>query len=303
MQHIVITGATGLIGNSLLKLLSPFYRITALSRNAVRYANSPNIIFHSWDGKETFTEILENAYAVINLAGENIGGKRWTPRQKQLIIDSRVNAANAVKNSILQCKSKPEVWIQASATGYYGKNKGATFDEYSPEGEHSFLAGVCAAWEKPTNETDIPGLRKIIIRTGVVFSPQSELWKKLIKPFRFRIAVVPGSGRQYLPWIHIDDEISAIKFLLENKECSGIFNLAAPVPATMSAIVKEIKIYKKPLLTLNIPKILVGTVFGKEMTEEIILTDQRVVPSRLLEYGFHFKYGYTGLAIPELLKK
>lgn len=300
-KQIVITGATGLIGSELVNQLKDNYHLILLTRNPHQYASNKCLEYKYWDGKSSIAEIINGCYAIINLVGENIGKKRWSKNQKNLILDSRQNAASSILNSINECNIKPQVWLQASATGYYGQNSNSLFDENSPKGRNSFLADVCESWEKPIKELKDDSVRKVIIRTGVVLATHSDLWKQLTMSFRFGIAATPGSGKQHLPWIHIDDEIEAIVQALQNDSLSGIFNLAAPDTATMKQVVDEIKKYKKSFITVFIPSFFLQILFGKEMTREIVLTDQQVIPKRLLENQFKFKYTNIKDAVKSLI--
>ena len=302
MKRIVITGGTGLIGSDLMSLLEGKYYLTILTRHPKRWPKRNLVEYIYWDGKSEITSILNYTEGIINLIGENIGKKRWNKKQKQTIINSRRNAAIAIKNSIEKCHNKPKVWIQASATGFYGQHDNIVLDEQSPKGENSFLADVCEEWEKPIQELNSPETRKVIIRTGVVLAKKSDLWKQLTMSFRFGVAAIPGSGKQYLPWIHLRDETRAIAFLLENESHSGIFNLVAPGSSTMKDITDRINDKKKAVFKMHIPAWFLSIIFGKEKTREIILTNQRVIPKHLLDEGFTFEYPNIADAIKELIK-
>jgi len=303
MKHIVITGGTGFIGSYLVGSLKNRYKLTILSRNASVYKNKEGVDYAYWDGKSLITDILDGVFAVINLAGENIGGKRWTKVQKNRILQSRADTALAIKESIEKCINEPKLWIQASATGYYGNNDLVMFDEDSPKGTYSFLADVCMEWERSVKELS-PQIktRTVIIRTGVVLSSKTGILKQLISPFDFLLAVIPGRGKQYLPWIHIEDEIRAIYFLLEHESCSGIFNLTAPANTPLVEVARSIKKHYKCILTIYIPKFILKIIFGKRKTNELILVNQSVHPSRILQVGFSFKYDSIQVAIDNLLK-
>lgn len=301
MKKVVITGGTGYLGKHLVNELHKAYKIVILTRNPHKYKNMGNVLYEEWDNLNTIEEKLEEAYAIINLAGENIGSKKWTQDQKKKILNSRITAAQTIKKSIELCNNKPKVWIQASATGYYGVQNHTVFDEGSPKGEGSFLSDVCYEWEKPINALD-SHIRKLIIRTGVVLSLDSSLVKQLIMSFKFGVKSIPGNGGEYLPWIHIEDEVRAIKFLLSHEECSGIFNLTSPESSSMQQIINEIGKYKNSIISLHIPKFFLKLIFGKEMTEEIILTNQKIYPKKLLDAQFQFKYTNIQEAISQIIQ-
>lgn len=302
-KRIVITGATGLIGSKLVELLKKWYTIRILTRNPDRYTNTREVHYVAWDGKSAITDIIDGCFAVVNLAGENIGAKKWTDEEKKRILDSRVNAARAIKNAIENAKIKPQVWVQASATGYYQQATGELLTEESPMASNSFLAKVCDQWEAPINELVLPEVRKVIVRTGVVLAKNSDLWKQLTMSFKFGVAAIPGSGKQHLPWIHIDDEVNAIFQLIIKDKYNGIFNLAAPTPATMEEIVKAISTKKRSLFSIKIPRWFLEFLFGKEKTDEIILTDQQVSPTHLLNSEFEFTYKKIADAVTDLASK
>lgn len=289
-KKIVITGATGLIGSQLVEQLKPLYDLIILTRNPNKREANNSVSIIRWDGVMPIPAIVDGSYAIINLIGENIGSKRWTDRQKKLILDSRKLAAEAIAKSIELCDRKPEVWIQGSATGFYGQATGKADDESSPLAKGAFLATVCEEWERPITGLKCEETRKIIIRTGVVFAQNSDLWKQLNASFAFGIAAIVGSGKQILPWIHIEDEVRAILFLLQNKSSSGCYNLVAPHKTSMADVVAAIQSKKRSFLTLRVPRWFLRLVFGKEKADELILTDQYVVPKRLLQEGFDFKY-------------
>lgn len=308
MKRIIVAGGTGLIGSQLINRLKEKYnKITVLTRTPKKYVSSENINYTFWDGKSLIDDILNNAYAIINLTGENIGRKKWTEGQKNKILYSRLDASRAIFKSISLCSEKPTVWIQASATGYYGNSDERKFYEQSPKGEDSFLSDVCELWEKPVHDfiadIDIDKLRTVIVRTGVVLAKNSDFWKQVLLPFKFGVGVILANGKQSVPWIHIEDEINAILFLLENDSCQGIYNLSAPESARFSEIIDAIKFQKKTLFTLHLPECLLNLVFGKEKTEELILVNQDVSPQRLLEQGYHFSYHTIQPAVSSLLEK
>lgn len=300
-KRVIITGGTGLIGSYLTKRLISDYELILLTRSPQKYKETQSIGYVYWDGESLIPGILEGAYAIINLTGENIGSKRWTSAQKELILRSRSNAAKAIKESIDQCKHKPEVWIQASATGFYGQGSDTILNEYSPKGNSSFLADVCLEWEHPIDELDNPSVRKVIIRTGVVLAKNSDLWKQLTLPFFFKVAVTVGDGSQHLPWIHIDDEVEAIYTILANNDYKGVFNLVSPEDTTMQKLIGEINRKESALISLKLPAWLLSLVFGKEKTNELVLTDQQVYPTRLVETGFRFKYSSIREAVNSLI--
>ena len=303
-MRVVITGATGFIGGALCKALHKDYEVIALSRDAGRAAKSvgetAKVI--EWDGRTTgsWFKQANGAFAIINLAGENVASGRWNESKKAGILHSRLDSAKAVLDAIKQVDKKPAVVIQASAIGYYGPRSDEQLDETSTPGK-GFLANVCRRIESSAEEIEGVGVRCVVIRTGVVLGRDGGAFARLVKPFRFYLGGYLGSGRQWFSWIHLDDEIAAIKFLLENEHLKGVFNLTAPQPVTMKEFCKILgKVLHRPAW-LNVPAFAARLAFG-EMADEMLLSGQKVLPKRLLNTGFDFKYTNVEQALNDITR-
>ena len=288
----VITGATGFIGRALCRLLHKDYEVIALSRDARRAAKSIGDVAKivEWDGRTTGSWFKEanGTFAIINLTGENIGSGRWSESKKADILHSRLGSSKAVLEAVKQMDKKPKVVIQASAIGYYGPRQNEQLDENSTPGK-GFLAGVCRDVESSVEKIEALGIRCIVIRSGVVLGRDGGAFEKLVKPFRFFLGGHLGSGRQWFSWIHLDDEITAIKFLMENENLKGAFNLTAPKPVNMKDFCKILgKVLHRPAW-LNVPAFAARMALG-QMADEMLLSGQKVLPKRLLNTGFDFKY-------------
>ena len=291
-MRVVITGATGFIGGALCKALHKDYEVIALSRDASRAAKSVGDLakVNEWDGRTTgsWFQQANGAFAIINLAGENIASGRWNESKKAGILHSRLDSAGAVLDAIKQMDRKPTVVIQASAIGYYGSRQNEKLDETSTPGK-GFLANVCQRIESYAEEIEGLGVRCVVIRTGVVLGRDGGAFTKLVKPFRFFLGGYLGSGRQWFSWIHLEDEIAAIKYLMENEHLKGVFNLTAPQPVTMKELCVTLgQILHRPVW-LNVPAFAARLAFG-EMADEMLLSGQKVLPKRLLNTGFNFQY-------------
>ena len=298
-MRVVITGATGFIGRVLCKELHKDYEVIALSRDASRAAGIvgdwAKIV--EWDGRTTGSLFKQTngAFAIINLAGENVASGRWNESKKAGILHSRLDSSRAVIEAIKQVDKKPTMVIQASAIGYYGSRADEQLDEDSTPGK-GFLASVCRDVESSAEEIERLGVRCVVIRTGVVLGRDGGALAKLITPFRFYIGGHLGSGRQWFSWIHLDDEIAAIKFLMENENLKGVFNLTAPQPVTMKELCVILgKVLHRPVW-LNVPSFAARLALG-EMADEMLLSGQRVQPNRLLDTGFDFKYANVEQAL------
>ncbi len=302
MERVIITGGTGFIGAPLARQLAAKYEVVVLSRNPARVGSLGNgVKVVAWDGRtaEGWGQLADGAFAIINLAGENLSAGRWTPARKAAIVDSRQQAAQAVIAAISQAAVKPTVLVQASAVGYYGPRGDEKINENEKPGS-TFDATTCVAWEKATDAVEAMGVRRVIIRTGVVIEKTGGALVRMSLPFKLFVGGPVGSGKQYFPWIHLTDEINAIQFLMENKQQKGVFNLAAPNPVTMKEFAVALgKAMGRPSF-MPVPGFALQILFG-EMAS-ILLNGQRVIPNRLLQQGFKFKYGTVDAALSEIYR-
>jgi uncharacterized protein (TIGR01777 family) len=303
-MKIIITGATGFIGRALSAgLLEAGYHVVALSRNADRGREilGGGVVVVEWDGKSSqgWKELANGAYGIVNLVGENISNGRWTQKKKQRILQSRLDAGKAVVEAVAEAKKKPRVVIQSSGIGYYGSTSDEMIDESSPPGK-GFLVEVADQWEASSKQVESLGTRHVIIRTGVVLGSEGGAFPRLLTPFRFFVGGPLGSGKQWLPWIHLHDEVKAIRFLMEKEDLNGPFNLCAPEPITMKEFSQTLgKIMRRPSW-LPIPGLMLRLLFG-QMAEEALLSGQRALPRRLLDGGYRFKYPNLNPALEEIL--
>lgn len=303
-MKVIITGATGFIGRALSReMLEAGYHVVALSRNAGRGRKilGGGVIVVEWDGKSSqgWKELANGAYAIINLAGENISNGRWTQKKKQRILLSRLDAGKAIVEAVAEANEKPRVVIQSSGIGYYGSTSDQMVDESSPPGK-GFLVEVAEQWEASTKQVESLGTRHVIIRTGVVLGSEGGALPRLLTPFRFFVGGPLGSGKQWFPWIHLDDEVKAIRFLMEREGLSGPFNLCAPEPVTMKDFCHTLgKVMGRPS-SFSVPGFMLHLLFG-EMAQEVLLSGQRAMPGRLLKAGYAFRYLNIEYALREIL--
>ncbi|HSH01698.1 MAG TPA: TIGR01777 family oxidoreductase [Anaerolineae bacterium] len=307
-MHILVSGGTGLIGRPLAaRLVNDGHKVTILTRSP-RAADEFEVKVEllAWDGQTTdgWREVINEVDAVIHLAGANVAGEgmfpdRWTPERKQLILQSRLQSGQALVAAIRAAEKKPKLFVQASAIGYYGSDLSAErLAEGSPSGD-DFLAQVCVDWEASTAEVEEMGVRRVILRTGVVFSMAGGALPSLVLPFKFFAGGPVGSGRQWISWIHMDDEIEAIVFLLESESAAGVYNLTAPQALTNRDLATAIgKVMGRPALVPT-PAVAMKLMFGEVAT--VIVEGQHVYPKNLLEAGFKFKYSQVEPALRDLL--
>ncbi len=292
MQRIVITGASGFIGRHLCSDLARDYEVFALSRDArrARTVLGGNVRIYEWDTRTigAWGHIVDDAYAVVNLAGDNIAEGRWNFAKKQDIRRSRIDVSRTMLEAVQLAKHKPHVFIQSSAVGYYGSGGERILTEDDPPGE-SFLADVCQRWESFAYSIRNMGIRTLIIRTAAVIGPGGGMLEKLLPVFRMGLGGWLGSGNRWLSWISIDDQVAAIRFLIEKETADGPYNLTSPEPVTMRTFCQHLaKILKKPCLVRG-PAFVAKLMFG-QMADEVILASQRAHPKRLVDEGFEFKY-------------
>ncbi len=291
-MKIVIIGATGFIGSRLFSFLDKEeYDLTVVSRDVERAREElgDHAEFCEWDGESgtSLDRILKDTWAVINLAGESLASGRWTEKRKEQILNSRTETVQAVVDAINRAERKPEVYIQASAIGYYGSDSKKTFTENDAPG-HNFLAQVSQKWEEATAGLH-PDVRLVLIRTGIVIGADGGALQQMARPFKFGIGGYIGSGKQWFSWIHIDDEIRAIQFFLENKDTQGAYNLVAPNPVRMKTFARELgKVMHRPSW-FPVPGFAIKALMG-QMGNEMLLASQKVSPQRLDEAGFSFHF-------------
>ncbi len=294
-KNILITGGTGFIGRALCReLLANGYSVTVLSRNPDIYRKQfdKDVVFVPWGPPDTtraWETHVEQASAIVNLAGENIAsGVGWSTRKKEAILQSRLQAAQSVVHAVEQARQKPHTLIQSSAIGFYGNRGDEVLNESSPGGQ-GYLADVARQWESSVGSLQAHGVRCVYVRTGIVLGRSEGFLKKVATPFRLGMGGHLGNGRQWLSWVHIEDEVRAIRFLLERPDLSGPFNITAPYPLTARSFFKALgKALHRPSW-LHAPGFMLRLLLG-QFAEEVLLSGQRVVPRRLEEAGFAFRY-------------
>ena len=255
-----------------------------------------------WDGKTTqgWGHFIDGSDAVINLAGAGIADAPWTENRKHLIRESRIQAGLAIQSAIQEAKQKPNVLLQASAVGYYGQDhQDEIITEEMPRGT-DFLANVCFDWEMSTAPVARMGIRRVVLRTGIVLSNEGGAFPKIILPFKFFAGGPLGNGKQWMPWIHIHDEVRAIIYLLTHLQTEGAYNLSAPNPVTNKQFGQIVGSQMGRPALLPAPAFAIKTLLGDMST--ILLDGQRAVPQKLEESGFIFTYPTAQEAISQLVR-
>ncbi|MGQ9458392.1 MAG: TIGR01777 family oxidoreductase [Anaerolineae bacterium] len=306
-MRVLVTGGTGLIGRALsASLARDGHEVLVLSRDPARAGPLPEgVRAVRWDARtaEGWGPLADGAWAIVNLAGASIAGeglmpKRWTPARKDLILQSRLRAGQAVVEAVTQAQEKPQVVVQASGIGYYGPRGDEVIAEDAAAGT-DWLSGVAVQWEATTAPVETLGVRRVVIRSAVVLSQEGGVLPLLLLPFRFFAGGPLGSGRQWVPWIHIADEVRAIRFLMERPEATGPFNLVAPHPLTNRELVRTIgRVLRRPAV-VPVPAFALRLALGELAT--LVLDGQRAVPRRLSELGFAFQFPEVETALRNLL--
>jgi len=293
-KKVIVTGGSGFIGQALCAELSAYgYDVTVLSRRPkkLRVNENNRIRMDFWDPviPETWLSHASGACAIVNLAGENIASSlRWTADKKERLLRSRLTAGKTVSEAVQRLDQKPGAIIQASAIGYYGNRGKEVLRETSGPGQ-GFLADLAKQWEASVDPVRQQGVRCAIIRTGIVLGKGGGFLERVVPPFKLGLGGHLGNGQQWLSWIHLADEVSAIRFLIENETLEGAFNLTAPYPLTSCDFFETLgRVLGKPSW-LHPPAFMLRLMMG-ELAKELLLSGQRVLPNRLARSGYGFKY-------------
>ncbi len=306
-MRVMIAGGSGLIGTELTKVLaSAGNAVIILSRNPHKVTGLPSgATVLQWDGKtlQDWSQQVESVDAIVNLTGENLSGEgvlptRWSAERKRRIVESRLNSGKVLSEAVQKASHKPSVFIQASGIGFYGTHPDKTFTEQDAGG-HDFAANLCVQWEASSQPVEALGVRRVIIRNGVVLSPKGGALRPILLPYRMYVGGPLGSGQQVYSWIHIADEVAAIQFLLQNGSARDVFNLTAPNPVTNSEFGRAVaRVMRRPHY-FPVPAFAMQLAFGE--VASLVLEGQRVLPSRLLEAGYTFRYPRLEEALRNLL--
>lgn len=294
-KKIFITGATGLIGTSLVNYLcekGAYVKILCGNIKQAKKSFDKNYTLEYFDKSKYHDSgfvagLINETDVVINLAGANVGAKRWNTDYKELIYNSRIETTKLIVESIKICKTKPECLINMSGAGIYGFRDDEKLDEESTYG-NDFLAKVCIDWESEARKVTFYGVREVSVRSGIVLTKKGGALEKLMLPYNYFMGAYQGSGRQWMPWIHIEDLIRLFVFMIENKSVSGPVNAASPEPVTNLEFAKTLAEIKKSKIMLPVPGLLLKIIAGE--FAENLLTGQRVYPVKAITSGYEFMY-------------
>jgi uncharacterized protein (TIGR01777 family) len=296
-MNILITGGSGFIGRALTRELTGSGHTVIITTR--RRSDAKDTI--TWNPPSLIpANVLTDIDAIINLAGESIASGRWTEERKKRILSSRIETTRVLVESVRNLKRKPRVFISSSAIGYYGAHEDEPLTEDTPAAS-DFLADVCMQWEAEALKAEEFGIRVVLIRTGGVLETDGGALPAMAIPFRFFAGGPIGSGKQWFSWIHMDDEVGIIKFALEHDSISGPVNATAPNPVTNREFSSALgKALGRPSC-LAVPGFIVKLTLGE--LGEVLLAGQRVIPEKVLQAGYRFKYTDVNEALRAIYRK
>lgn len=301
IKSILISGGTGFVGKELVNLLlNKGYNINLLTRHESEGLKNPNLREFKWDvyKGEIDEGCIKDVDAIIHLAGEEIAAKRWTEERKHQIVESRTKSIRMIYDLMRKTKNQVNHVISASAVGYYGDRGNELLTEISLPSK-DFLAETCIAWEEAVDEGHKLGLRIVKLRSGIILAKNGGVLPQIDKPIRFSIGVIPGSGNQWVSWIHYLDALNVYTFALENEDLKGVFNMAAPGAVTLGELTRSIAgaMNKSPLF-IHTPEFVLKIATG-EMSI-MVLESTKVSSEKLTNSGFTFKYPMINEALEEI---
>lgn len=296
-MDVVVSGSHGLVGSALVPALAGAgHRVRRLVRGPASGADV------SWDPAAGTIDAagLEGAGGVVHLAGAGIADRRWTAAHRERIRDSRVRGTALLAGALAGLARPPTVLVSGSAVGWYGDRGDEVLTEDS-DGGRDFLAGVCRAWESATAAAAEAGVRVVHLRAGVVLSPAGGALARQLPLFRLGLGGRLGSGRQWTSWVSVHDEVGAVLHCLATPSLAGPVNATAPEPVTNAEFTRALgRALRRPAV-LAVPRPALALVLGSRLTDEMVLASQRVLPTRLLASGYHFRHPEVGAALADLL--
>jgi uncharacterized protein (TIGR01777 family) len=296
-MKLVISGATGFIGSALrARLLGKGHTLALLTRREPAQGGTPTQTWVHWTpgSGSDWERVVEGADGLINLAGEPIAAKRWTAEQKRKLRASRIETTRSLVHAAAQAKQKPKFMINASAVGYYGARGDELVTEETSAG-NDFLGWLCREWEEEALRAEPLGLRVVRLRTGIVLGRGGGALAKMAPPFKFFVGGPLGSGTQWMPWIHLEDEVGLIDHLVQSEKATGAVNATAPNPVRMKEFCQALgEVLGRPCWA-PVPAFALRLVLG-EMAE-MLLTGQRAIPAAAERLGYRFRYSEVSSAL------
>jgi uncharacterized protein (TIGR01777 family) len=304
-MRVVIAGGSGFLGRALsARLIAGGHDVAVLTRGATDRPGGPRVVIWSPDGRaDVWLRAIDGADAVVNLAGAGIADRRWTAARRAELRDSRLLPTRSLAHAIETVGRRPSVFIQGSGIGYYG----ASLDDREIDETHQagsdFLGRLCVEWESAAAPIAALGCRVAYIRTGIVLGRAGGALPKMALPFRLFAGGPTGSGRQYMPWIHIDDWVALVAWAIGNVAVAGPLNACAPVPVTNDTFARALGRALGRPSWLRAPAFALHLALGREFSELLLLNGQRAIPRRALERQFHFSYADLDEALADLFSE
>jgi uncharacterized protein (TIGR01777 family) len=300
MSKIVITGGSGTLGTHLSKMLQKSgYEVAILSRDPKKVKDFKA---YQWDvEKGTINEdAINNGDIVVHLAGESVAGNAWSPERKKRILESRTHSTITIANHLQKHNIKLKKYIGASAIGFYGFEPSSKLFTEDDKPGNDYLADVCIQWENAHKSIENCEFANSIVRIGVVFDTNEGALAEMVKPFKIMAGAALGSGKQFVPWIHINDVSGIFVHLIKHPELSGIFNAVAPDFSDNTQVTKAIsKTLKKPMLPFNVPSFVLKTVLGEQAN--LVLQGNKISAEKIEKTGFQFQFKEVEKALQDLL--
>ncbi|QNL51469.1 TIGR01777 family protein [Olivibacter sp. SDN3] len=289
MNKILVTGASGMVGEALIAaLVSKGYTIHALTRKAK--SNTSSVSYFTWDLEEGAIDksCITDVEAIIHLAGAGIAKKPWSKNVRINILKSRTDSIQLIYQLLQSTPHRVKTVISASATGYYG-NRGDELLTEERVPSDDFLGQTCLAWEQVVSQAASYGIRTVSLRSGIILSKEDGALPLMAKPVKLGLGAKLGNGRQYTPWIHLEDAVAMYIFALEHEGLRGVYNMVAPETITNKTLNRALaKTLKKPLWAPPVPAFLIRSIMGK--MSDLLLHSTRVSAERISNAGFKFKY-------------
>jgi len=300
MSTVLISGGTGLVGQQLAAALTERgYEVMLLSR---KDASDFTYSTYQWnpDEQEIAHDAIARADYVVHLAGVNISEKKWTNTRKREIVESRVKSGQLLMDSIRKNNKKIKAFISASAVGYYGAETSEKIFSETDYPASDFLGSTCESWEKPAGAISKQGIRSVILRIGVVLAREGGALQKMISPIKYGVGSALGDGKQYIPWIHVDDLIGILLKSIEDEQMKGVYNAVAPESTNNESFTKlAADILKKPMFMPKVPAFVLRLALGEMAV--IVLNGSRVSAEKIAKAGYKFIHPELKTALRDLL--
>ncbi|GGE78404.1 TIGR01777 family oxidoreductase [Priestia taiwanensis] len=296
-MNVLLAGGTGFVGKHLTNaLLKENHTIYILTRNKSSKEAHTNVHYIQWEELHTLSTI----HVVVNVAGDPLNEGRWTEAKKARILSSRLQTTQQLVSFVEKAETKPDVFINASAVGFYGTSLTHTFTEDTDVSGHDFLARTVVAWEKEATKVKKMGIRTVFARFGVIFGRDEGALPRIVLPYRFFVGGTIGSGKQWVSWIHINDAVNLLLYAMDHEKIEGPLNVTAPYPATMKQVGQSIGAVLSRPHWLPVPRACLQLLLGEMST--LVIDGQKVLPKKALTHGFTFQYPHVKDALQHLLE-